>query len=36
MNESQFQQAAGISSELAARWYPHITAAMKEFGITAV
>ncbi|EDV0859036.1 glycoside hydrolase family 19 protein, partial [Salmonella enterica subsp. enterica] len=21
MNESQFQQAAGISSELAARWY---------------
>ncbi|EFP5746775.1 glycoside hydrolase family 19 protein, partial [Salmonella enterica] len=26
MNESQFQQAAGISAELAARWYPHITA----------
>ncbi|EAQ9999383.1 glycoside hydrolase family 19 protein, partial [Salmonella enterica subsp. enterica serovar Schwarzengrund] len=25
MNESQFQQAAGISAELAARWYPHIT-----------
>ncbi|EAS3607766.1 glycoside hydrolase family 19 protein, partial [Salmonella enterica] len=24
MNESQFQQAAGISAELAARWYPHI------------
>ncbi|ECJ2355049.1 glycoside hydrolase family 19 protein, partial [Salmonella enterica subsp. salamae] len=23
MNESQFQQAAGISAELAARWYPH-------------
>ncbi|EAA3655142.1 glycoside hydrolase family 19 protein, partial [Salmonella enterica subsp. enterica serovar Saintpaul] len=22
MNESQFQQAAGISAELAARWYP--------------
>ncbi|ECW0331872.1 glycoside hydrolase family 19 protein, partial [Salmonella enterica subsp. enterica] len=21
MNESQFQQAAGISAELAARWY---------------
>ncbi|ECH8734913.1 glycoside hydrolase family 19 protein [Salmonella enterica subsp. enterica] len=35
MNESQFQQAAGISVELAARWYPHITAAMSEFGITA-
>ncbi|EDW3873139.1 glycoside hydrolase family 19 protein [Salmonella enterica subsp. diarizonae] len=35
MNESQFQQAAGISAELAARWYPHITAAMSEFGITA-
>ncbi|ECW1603535.1 glycoside hydrolase family 19 protein, partial [Salmonella enterica] len=25
MNLSQFQQAAGISAELAARWYPHIT-----------
>ncbi|ECQ3321733.1 glycoside hydrolase family 19 protein [Salmonella enterica] len=36
MNESQFQQAAGISAELAARWYPHITAAMNEFGITAL
>ncbi|EBP2454621.1 glycoside hydrolase family 19 protein [Salmonella enterica] len=35
MNKSQFQQAAGISAELAARWYPHITAAMSEFGITA-
>ncbi|HGP2683835.1 TPA: glycoside hydrolase family 19 protein [Salmonella enterica] len=35
MNESQFQQAAGIRAELAARWYPHITAAMSEFGITA-
>ncbi|EBM0613024.1 TPA: glycoside hydrolase family 19 protein [Salmonella enterica] len=35
MNESQFQQAAGTSAELAARWYPHITAAMSEFGITA-
>ncbi|EHS2597386.1 glycoside hydrolase family 19 protein [Salmonella enterica] len=35
MNESQFQQAAGISAELAARWYPHITTAMSEFGITA-
>lgn len=35
MNLSQFQQVAGISAELAARWYPHITAAMSEFGITA-
>ncbi|HDN4594272.1 TPA: glycoside hydrolase family 19 protein [Salmonella enterica subsp. enterica serovar Bahrenfeld] len=35
MNESQFQQAAGISAGLTARWYPHITAAMSEFGITA-
>ncbi|ECM3884156.1 glycoside hydrolase family 19 protein, partial [Salmonella enterica subsp. enterica serovar Schwarzengrund] len=24
MNLSQFQQAACISAELAARWYPHI------------
>lgn len=35
MNQSQFQQAADISAELAARWFPHIDAAMKEFGITA-
>ncbi|HHG6072164.1 glycoside hydrolase family 19 protein [Salmonella enterica] len=35
MNESQFQQAACISAGLSARWYPHITAAMSEFGITA-
>lgn len=35
MNQSQFQEAAGISAGLAARWFPHITAAMKEFGITA-
>jgi len=35
MNQSQFQQAAGISAGLAARWFPHIDAAMKEFGITA-
>ena len=35
MNQSQFQQAAGISAGLAARWFPHIEAAMKEFGITA-
>ncbi|MER5006730.1 glycoside hydrolase family 19 protein [Atlantibacter hermannii] len=35
MNQSQFQQAAGISAGLAVRWFPHIDAAMKEFGITA-
>lgn len=35
MNQTQFQKAAGISAGLAARWYPHITAAMKDFGITA-
>ncbi|EOV6093216.1 glycoside hydrolase family 19 protein [Klebsiella aerogenes] len=35
MNQSQFQKAAGISAGLTARWFPHITAAMKEFGITA-
>ncbi|HBZ9377051.1 TPA: glycoside hydrolase family 19 protein [Klebsiella pneumoniae] len=35
MNQSQFQKAAGISAGLAARWFPQIDAAMKEFGITA-
>ena len=35
MNQSQFQLAAGISAGLAARWFPQIDAAMKEFGITA-
>lgn len=35
MKQSQFQQAAGISAGLAARWFPHIDAAMKEFCITA-
>lgn len=35
MNQSQFQKAAGISAGLAARWFSHIDAAMKEFGITA-
>lgn len=34
MNQSQFQKAAGISAELTTRWFPHFTAAMKEFGIT--
>ena len=35
MNQTQFQRAAGISAGLAARWFPHIDAAMKENGITA-
>lgn len=35
MNQQQLQQAAGISAGLAARWFSHIDAAMKEFGITA-
>jgi len=35
MNQTQFQKAAGISAGLAARWFPHIDAAMKEFGIMA-
>ncbi|WP_312293282.1 glycoside hydrolase family 19 protein [Atlantibacter hermannii] len=33
MDITQFQRAAGISYELAKRWYPHITAAMQEFRI---
>ncbi|EOV9708299.1 glycoside hydrolase family 19 protein [Cronobacter malonaticus] len=35
MNKQQFQQAAGLSASLAARWFPHIDAAMCEYGITA-
>ena len=35
MDQSQFQRAASISAELAARWFSHIDAAMHEFGITA-
>lgn len=35
MNQQQFQMAAGISAGLAARWFPHIDIAMKEFGITS-
>ncbi|EIV2968261.1 glycoside hydrolase family 19 protein [Cronobacter sakazakii] len=35
MNQQQFQQAAGISAGLTARWFPHIDAAMCEYGITA-
>nr|WP_302443998.1 glycoside hydrolase family 19 protein [Hafnia alvei] len=33
MDIKQLQHAAGISEVLAARWYPHIKVAMKEFGI---
>lgn len=35
MNQILFQKAAGISARLALRWFQHIDAAMKEFGITA-
>ncbi|WP_105611324.1 glycoside hydrolase family 19 protein [Cronobacter malonaticus] len=35
MNQQQLQQAAGLSASLAARWFPHIDAAMREYGITA-
>ncbi|EBZ5455138.1 glycoside hydrolase family 19 protein, partial [Salmonella enterica subsp. enterica serovar Corvallis] len=35
MDQQQFQQAAGISAGLSARWFSHIDAAMSEFGITA-
>ncbi|GCJ38073.1 endolysin [Escherichia coli] len=34
MNQSQFQKAAGLSAELAARWFHPVSDAMKEFGIT--
>lgn len=34
MNQSQFQKATGLSVGLAARWFPHIEAAMQEYGIT--
>ncbi|MEN4396018.1 glycoside hydrolase family 19 protein, partial [Enterobacter cloacae subsp. cloacae] len=34
MNQSQFQKAAGVSAELAARWFQPVSNAMKEFGIT--
>ncbi|MEN4395936.1 glycoside hydrolase family 19 protein [Enterobacter cloacae] len=34
MNQSQFQKAAGLSAELAARWFQPISDAMKEFDIT--
>jgi putative chitinase len=35
MNKSQFQKAANISAELAARWFQPIDTAMAEFGITS-
>lgn len=35
MKQSQFQTAAGISAELASRWFQPVDAAMSEFGITA-
>jgi putative chitinase len=34
MIQTQFQRAANLSAGLAARWFPHIDAAMREFGIT--
>lgn len=33
MTRDQFKKAASISDALAIRWYPHVLAAMKEFGI---
>ncbi|EDL8448564.1 glycoside hydrolase family 19 protein [Salmonella enterica] len=34
MDINQFRRASGINEQLAARWFPHITTAMNEFGIT--
>lgn len=34
MDINQFQKASGVNEALAIRWFPHIDAAMKEFGIT--
>ncbi len=34
MDINQFRRAAGITEQLAARWFPHIIPAMNEFGIT--
>lgn len=33
MDQNHFQQAAGISPALATRWWPHVDAALFEFGI---
>lgn len=35
MNEKQFQDAAGLGPELAARWFAAVNGAMVEFAITA-
>lgn len=35
MTKDQFQQAANIGAGLASRWFPHIEATFKEFGITS-
>ncbi|MFV8905718.1 glycoside hydrolase family 19 protein [Serratia fonticola] len=36
MTKDQFQMAANIGTGLAMRWFPHIEATFKEFGITSV
>jgi putative chitinase len=33
ITRDQFKKATAISDALATRWYPHLTAAMEEFGI---
>lgn len=33
ITRDQFKEAAGVSDTLADKWHPHVTAAMKEFGI---
>lgn len=33
MNREQFKKAADISDALADKWFPHVMATMKEFGI---
>lgn len=35
MTKEQFMKAAGLNAILADKWYPHIIAAMNEFGIDA-
>lgn len=35
MDLQTFQAAAGLSSKLAARWWPHVEPALFEFGIVA-
>lgn len=34
MDINQFRRAAGLTEQLAERWHQHISAAMKEYGIT--